>query len=398
MISLKKIYNNRFLILLIALSTLLCSGHTLQTTNMGVVYLPFLMALMFAIPIAFSITKQEINLHNISFLIFVLMVLCTMVVYLNEGPAYYISFLCIIMAAYGLSVVYSLNDMVEVFLKIMTVATIIALFGYYFINSTDLINMLPKVTNYNNVEYGTMYIYNVILAVPERNCGMFWEPGIFATYLTFSLVFEILLKKEKASIFRIIVFSWGMITTNSSAGFLLLVFALTLIVVRRTKKYNTLIEGFRFLCFSVFILLLLNYETILLVTGLAENEYVAKLLMENISQSSRALSVTHNLELFAENPIFGAGISTVALNMKYVADTSTSTYLMSIYGVLGVLYTVFWGYAIFASKKFNMYTKVLLLVIMIAIINKEPHTMIMFSWAFLFWLLKDIVEQKRIKN
>ena len=40
-------------------------------------------------------------------------------------------------------------------------------------------------------------VFNYIKKIPERNCGMFWEPGLFATHLAIATVFE-LMTKEKA--------------------------------------------------------------------------------------------------------------------------------------------------------------------------------------------------------
>jgi len=85
---------------------------------------------------------------------------------------------------------------------------------------------LPLVTNINNVNY-----YNGFIAFAfagygvDRNTGIFWEPGIFSSFLILALVFVILdspVKRKRFSVaIDVILFAIGIVTTNSTAGYLL---------------------------------------------------------------------------------------------------------------------------------------------------------------------------------
>ena len=72
-------------------------------------------------------------------------------------------------------------------------------------------------------------------------------------------------------------------------------------------------------------------------TPLRNNSYFAKLLSDNVKESTRYLAIWHNLTIFFDHILFGAGVNYVNQNMLYVADTSTVTYMMSVFGLLGGL-------------------------------------------------------------
>uniref|UniRef100_UPI000FF138CB hypothetical protein n=1 Tax=Exiguobacterium sp. AM39-5BH TaxID=2292355 RepID=UPI000FF138CB len=102
--------------------------------------------------------------------------------------------------------------------------SIISLFGYYLVNiqKSSFMQSLPEFLNLNNVPYQGVYLFFYIPWIPERNLGIFWEPGLFATFLVIGLLFELFFNNKKISIFRVIIFSLTIFTTQSSAGYLLL--------------------------------------------------------------------------------------------------------------------------------------------------------------------------------
>ena len=76
--------------------------------------------------------------------------------------------------------------------------------------------------------------------------------------------------------------------------------------------------------------------------------------------------------------------------MVDVANTSTSTFLLSVFGLPALSYTVMWIYAALKLPRVNLFSKIVVLVIVLVVINKEPHDQIMFTWCLLFCLLKQI--------
>lgn len=384
-------FKNKLVVAYVMITTIFCSGHAWFTIRQEVATLvyPLLIVLLIAI---YNELIKPLNLHIAAYILMLLMILATLLVGMGESAYYYFRLVSIISCAFGISLMYDFDKFVSFFLKIMTIVTIVAITCYYINLSTELLSFLPKYTNINDIVYRVGFIYNYIPDVLERNCAMFWEPGLFATYLTVAFLFELLFKNGKASIFRLVLFSVGIITANSSAGFLLLFLCISLIGI---KNQNASLKNINFKNFIAAILFIagfiaiINLDKIILSTSLIENEYFEKLLLENVEESSRGQAIIHNLEMFASSPIFGAGALTVTRNVEHVADTSTSTYIMSIFGVMGILYTVLWIWGVFRQKKFNLYTKIFVTAILIIILNKEPHLQMLFTWILFFYLLKD---------
>lgn len=90
----------------------------------------------------------------------------------------------------------SWHNFKKAFVKTMVVVACFALIGYA-LQFTQIIDLLPTVVNYNGTEYVNGIIFSIIKyaysGLTERLHGLFWEPGLFATYLAIAIVF---LKKE----------------------------------------------------------------------------------------------------------------------------------------------------------------------------------------------------------
>ncbi len=391
----KSIFASRWLAVLMFTIMFLQSGHAFQTIYPVLsyaLYLPALIALIIIFANAgksSSGKKQDIRLW-----VFLIMIGATMIADLGSGIHFYIRLLCFILAAYAFSKMYSFETTVNCYLTVMTVISVVALIGYYFANNTTVLSFLPQINNTNDVRYAVGGIFNYIVNIPERNCGMFWEPGLFATHLVVALVLE-LMTKEKASLLRLILFSVCIFTANSSAGFALWLLCLVLMFVRRVGKN---LASFKTVLALIIVLaavvVVVNFDTILTETSLGENEYIQKLSLDSITESSREKAIGHNMELFWSSPFIGVGYAEAARNMSHVADTSTSTYLMSIFGFLAVFYTVFIIWGILKIKDINWISKLLIIAIALIIVNKEPHYQIMLTWVMIFYSSKDSGEQK----
>lgn len=383
--------NKKLLPLCVGLILTLFSGHAIQTIWGYSVYLLLILGLIAFIYSIRVFSGNRINLHRGSLILFILMIICPAIVDFGAGIITYQMFLSFVLVAFFVTDKYDFDKIVPIYLSVMTWVTVIALICHYLLNNTGLLSLLPIMKNVNGIKFGVGIVFNYLVDAPNRNCGMFWEPGLFSTFLSIALVFEILFKKEKPSVVRIILFSIGIISSTSTAGYVLLVFCLLLPFVKKKRsRAAQFFSGFISLSLILAVILIaLNLDAIIQGSSLADNEFVTKLLTENLADQSRLKAVTHNISLFLENPLLGAGMETITSQMKYVADTSTSTYMLSLFGVLGASYTIAWVYGIFRQKNLNILTKIVLTVIFMSIINKEPHIQIMFTWCLLFYLLKS---------
>ncbi len=386
-----QISQKRILVAIVSVVLILSSGHVLQSVWDPIRQIPLLTAAAFLLLMPRSFLRQKWNIALWAFAVLLLMVLASMVSHLGSGTLSYVRMACMILTAYGITMLIPFHRMVEYYLKLMTAVSVAALIGYFLSNYTSVLNVLPQVTNFNNRVYRIGLIFNYMVTIPERNCGMFWEPGLFATALIFALLLELLFKEGKVKPLRIILYTACIFTANSSAGFVLWILCMLIFLLRNSSMVgkNVIVKVIAPLLLTVLIAVILNLDTIIMETGLRHNQYVQKLLSNNISQSSRVFAITHNLSLFAKHPLFGAGIVETAYHAQRYADTSTTTYLMCEYGILGLSYTIFWIIGIFRQKGINVFCKILVLAIILSIINKEPHGSIMFSWCFMFYLLRE---------
>lgn len=389
MIRNKKIVIRKSLLIALfwAIFVYLFSGSPYTTINTDLSMLTVLIA--FAIlPIMLFFRREKNGKLLLALLLISIMILISMISHSEFYSRAYWRLLAVVIIVSYLIEKYGFRNIVKVYLDIMFFVSIISLIGYLLLNFTSLLNNLPSVTNINGVEYGVGIIFNYIKALPERNCGIFWEPGIFASYLALAIAFESIINSNSISWFRVLVFVVSIITTTSSAGYVLLIFSLGIVLLRGSK-----LSGYKKMLAIIVVIgiaiVAFNIDNIILNTSLAQNKYLIKLTSDRMNQSSRITSIYHNLSIFRKRVLFGAGINSVLNQMSSWADISTSTYMLSIFGVMGSLYTLFIIYGIFSQKNINIFVKLFFFFILISIVNKEPHINIMFTWIIILGMLSD---------
>lgn len=389
MIRNKKIVIRKSLLIALfwAIFVYLFSGSPYTTINTDLSMLTVLIA--FAIlPIMLFFRREKNGKLLLALLLISIMILISMISHSEFYSRAYWRLLAVVIIVSYLIEKYGFRNIVKVYLDIMFFVSIISLIGYLLLNFTSLLNNLPSVTNINGVVYGVGIIFNYIKALPERNCGIFWEPGIFASYLALAIAFESIINSNSISWFRVLVFVVSIITTTSSAGYVLLIFSLGIVLLRGSK-----LSGYKKLLAIIVVIAIaivaFNIDNIILNTSLAQNKYLIKLTSDRMNQSSRITSIYHNLSIFRKRVLFGAGINSVLNQMSSWADISTSTYMLSIFGVMGSLYTLFIIYGIFSQKNINIFVKLFFFFILISVVNKEPHINIMFTWIIILGMLSD---------
>ncbi|WP_128124369.1 hypothetical protein [Exiguobacterium sp. AM39-5BH] len=118
---------------------------------------------------------------------------------------------------------------------------------------------------------------------------------------------------------------------------------------------------------------------------------MSKLIGSNLMEQSRLSAPFHNFEMFLKSPFFGNSIEVVFDNIDFVADTSTSSFALSVFGIFGVQYTLFWIYGLTKKSEIliadSIPVKFMILLVFLIILNKEPHLGILFSWCIMFYLV-----------
>ena len=141
---------------LLVICIILTSGHAFQTIYPQISYVAFVGIFLFCIYVIFQ--KRAINVKRvIALLIFVTPIIFTFICEQTDNLNYYISFIVRIIFAYFIATTFSFRKVVDIYLKIMTVISVIALIGYILFNTTNLVDYMPKLLNSNDVEYANLY-------------------------------------------------------------------------------------------------------------------------------------------------------------------------------------------------------------------------------------------------
>lgn len=287
---------------------------------------------------------------------------------------------------------------IDRFIKIMLVLAVISLVGFYILGNTSLITSLPVLRGtgedgelYDKYQGFLLYYKADVL----RNNGAFWEPGIFSSYLTMAMAFLPTTALKRKWIYYL-VFAVTVLSTASSAGYILLFLVLAYVIVIQidTQKSMTgknVMLGAALIACAVVVLVFLNLEAVVDYFGLSNNSIFIKIL--NTSESSRTESIWWNLEQFAKAPIFGhgyIGLSQLPVPKDFhCLDTATSFRLLAVLGFGAAIYTVFIVRGIFRQKNVSVLSKMFWLLILLIIVNKEAHDSFLFMWLLIFFLNED---------
>ena len=384
-----RILQSRLFIITLILYVTYNSGFMLSTTNSIGIILDMFFAMIFLIPVMYNLFNVRLRFVQYSLILTIVFTLITFIIYRFNPVGAYFGIIFKSIVAMGIVLTYNFRSVVYFFKKYLSVIAIVSLIGHYFIVTNIIPVDMKIIYNINEVPYNVSFPFFSLVWLPEKNIGIFWEPGLFASFLILGLVLEISFKSnEKISYFRIFLFIFTIFTTKSSAGYGLLLFVLLLylieIVNSTKKKYKYII--YLFLVFPV-ILIIIFYPLFFNILNFEQIDILSKLMPEELINQSRYLSIKHNISVFLTMPIFGVGFSNASNLMRHVADTSSTTFLISVFGVPGSLYTIMWIYGIIKNPLLKKNISIIIFLIILLIINKEPHYIILFTWILLYYFI-----------
>jgi O-antigen ligase len=230
--------------------------------------------------------------------------------------------------------------------------------------------------------------------------GVFWEPGIYSSYIAIGMMFEIFYQK-KTSVLSLLLFSICILTTNSTAGYGLFIIAVLMLVAKKSSKCVTMLLSLLLLIIAV---IFLNNRVALLNLLIERNPLVfSKLLLmnDNVSFLDRMQSPLFNIRIFLKSPIFGMGLGKV--DSYYSAftrssQTSTSTFYLAAFGILGIVPTVMMICGLLRNKKIGLTMRVLQVIMFTIILNKEPHIFFTATYIILFYMISINTNLSRYKE
>jgi len=295
----------------------------------------------------------------------------------------------------GFILVYNLD--IDKFIRTLSgcirVIIVLSLFFFLLESYVGTFN-LPRIGDYYDLCFVTAR------ANATRAHGVFWEPGVFSSVILMTLILNIYLTDRKTKARHIFLYVLGVLMTKSTAGYLIL-FVLLIGFLWKKGGLNKR-RGFDILFTLCIGLLAIFYEDIFLWLSTINPTVFSKLIeIDTNTLATRLNGPLINLTIFFQKPLFGWGFTNAATQFSnyismsgyrnIVAQTSTSTQILSSIGFLGLAYTIaFFSPLFHKSTVSDLYfvDKVIIAFCMLLIVNKEPHLYSVITWMLMFYLIQ----------
>lgn len=287
--------------------------------------------------------------------------------------------------------IFNWDEFKTLYIKILLVIAVFSLICFVCSYYIVLNNRIPELTN-GNYFFKNLFLTNVIKNPSYiggikiyRNYGPFWEPGVYQMYLLLAIIF-CLFGKTKIQLKETIIFSLTILTTLSTAGYLMLVLVYATFFFRRGYIG---IKGL-LACGGLFGLMLIFSNAEL-------NHFVFGKFTGGSSQhstDSRWYSIWANLYIMIIHPL-GAGPSKMDLYINEFKDlfhirsqfTNTNMFLQN-FAIYGLSFGFFYMYKLWRFiKSFHENKGISLLLYMIIILElfNEPVIYSLFFSSLIFW-------------
>ncbi len=233
-----KTIKNILLNFLIIVGVILNSGYAMVTMYKYTIYINCILCIILLPNIIKFFKNEKIGKTTFALFTLIFMVMSTYIINGFKNANSYVTYLMNIIIGFGITITYSFKDIKRTYLKLMTIISVISLLGYFLANFTNVLQVLPTKANSNGIIYNIGYIFFSITIIPNRNCGIFWEPGLYACFLILALTFETMFKDDKINMFNVILFIICILTTESATGYALLFLILILLILKYIKDNN----------------------------------------------------------------------------------------------------------------------------------------------------------------
>ncbi|MEG0155140.1 MAG: O-antigen ligase family protein [Lachnospiraceae bacterium] len=375
----------------------LTTGHALNTIAGNKYHFLLIIPILIYF---FCVLYKKINLDIYLLIEFLLLFTWAfaLILILGGSVSYILKFLLVIFFSLVIVRVYNFEVFRKNFVKAMVIIAVISLVGHVYFVYINPFPPLPIITNVTGIKYyNALLFFDIVGKAGGRNMGCFWEPGIFGSFLVLAIMFSIL-DNNKVQVFDIIILSVTVFTSQSTAAYLLYILALCLLFVKTIKKITIRKIVLLFILGGIIACIFMNINDIFNYLLESQPRVFSKLVNETASSTMRAESPFVNFEIFMEHPILGVGLDQVGklYSSANISQTSTTTYLMASFGIIGVLVTIFQGAGILFYKRWNVISRIIVFVVFFSIINKEPHMFFTITWIISFYFIRDFFSAKQI--
>lgn len=307
-----------------------------------------------------------------------------------------------VLSAYLIARLFNLKKFVSVYQKGLFILCVITLI-FYCVHILFGVNLyLPNTisTARRNVYYNYFFLAFQNIS-DKRMQGPFWEPGLFASFLLIGMTFEIEFYKKPRWLFLIIFFIC-LLLTKSTFGYI--AFLLVLLFLINKKINNIWVVGALYiLIFGTIILFFALSKYIIPPLAEAFPTVFGKMIYPNgtivFLDFDRFSSPLTSLQIWLKSPVWGVGLqhadAMFAEMLPGRAQTSTTTFYLSQFGIFGLAFTFFFFFGLWKNRNICLENRIIFTMLFIVIFNKEPHAGIIFEWILMFLFLKEYCDNDK---
>lgn len=333
---------------------------------------------------------------NLLFIIFIILS-GTVNIDINEK---YIYEILIILIAWLFTEIIPSDIFVKNFINIMSLLGITSIVGYFVGNSGVFINhFFPTITNKAGIQFLNAFLTMIPVndEYRNRNYSIFREPGVFQIFLCIALIFLLFsvnagkIKKYKTKIAITLV---AILTTRSTAGYLILAIILIIWLFKKKNPGKEKDSKYTLIAIIVSLFIIASYLGI----GYFSGGVINKLTNENNSVLARNLSFIGNIHVGLSHPIFGSGLHNIIeeynnyiiYNFTEYNFNNTNTFL-KLFASFGfpffILFTVYFFKGLRSMSENTLYA-VMLGVVLFLCFSNEDLVFNVIIWIFVEYGVK----------
>ena len=268
---------------------------------------------------------------------------------------------------------WNLEDVARCYVVILTAIGVYSMAATYVLRILPDREILSVPVFYNSIGHKFHHFGLSIVSdeyVKLRNFGIFREPSVYHCFVLLALYLNnyiVRWETEKRLWLVNVLLSATMLTTMATGGYVELAILAVVIFFHKNLHKNKkawLVVGLLFLLLAVFLAVVIMQKGDLYWS--LYGTFVSKFAPGADSSSDRVGSIVENVRFFLGNPIFGGKIAAIFDTVPN--NTSSSTLLFAIFGVLGgMIHVLVWIALVWEKKNGLMGNLTLLLVLFMAL-------------------------------
>jgi len=231
---------------------------------------------------------------------------------------------------------------------------------------------------------------------PMRNMGIFWEPGVFQTFLVLAITINIFIGKEKQKL-RLFIYSLALLTTFSTTGFISGFMLIIIYTIKNNMKFNAGLLRVFVSILSIIVGLLISYSflpTVIQHAVLGKfTVYLNSGQSEITSTSVRMDGIIYPSKAFLNSFFLGVGYDGLYDSIRLKGHSMATNTPINWFAAYGLFYGVICLYGVISfAKRLNSNILVYFLITLTILISISSEQYLRNSSIIIFILygIKEI--------